>query len=470
MLKQRSEQFQALARGLDLLVCIAAFFAAYAIRSSGPFGQGAIEPIESLTWFLGASVVAHLVIYPVVGFYESLRMKSLFDIAAMVVRAAVIEFFVLGSMVFLIQAKTTSRYFFGLFLVINYSVILAEKIGVRFVLSSIRRRGYNFRQILVVGSGDNAERIIQTLQRSKHWGYVPMGVLAEEKGIANVESVPVLGRIGDLEEIIKSKTVDEVVFALQRIDADEVSGPLRVCEKLGIPIRFSLGFLAIPRATIAFTQIDQVPLVTFHTTLRTPFEEFWKRLIDIVISVVGLAVTGLLLPWIYWKVRRESPGPLFFKQPRVGENGRTFRCYKFRTMRLDAEERKSELMAKNVMQGPIFKIEDDPRVFPFGNFMRRTSIDELPQFLNVLRGDMSVVGTRPPTPDEVRLYETHYRKRLSIRPGVTGLWQVSGRNDIRDFEDILKLDMEYIERWSIGLDLRIIFRTIWVIFFRRGAY
>jgi lipopolysaccharide/colanic/teichoic acid biosynthesis glycosyltransferase len=139
-------------------------------------------------------------------------------------------------------------------------------------------------------------------------------------------------------------------------------------------------------------------------------------------------------------------------------------------MALDAEARKQDLVSKNQMAGPLFKIENDPRVFAFGAFMRRTSIDELPQFFNILRGDMSVVGTRPPTPDEVKIYETRYRKRLSVRPGLTGLWQVSGRSEIRDFEDVLKLDVDYIERWSIGLDLQIIFKTIWVTLFRKGAF
>jgi lipopolysaccharide/colanic/teichoic acid biosynthesis glycosyltransferase len=179
---------------------------------------------------------------------------------------------------------------------------------------------------------------------------------------------------------------------------------------------------------------------------------------------------GLLMPWVAWRIKRESPGPVFFKQLRVGENGRRFRCYKFRTMHLNAEARKAELMAKNQMAGPMFKLADDPRVFPYGGFLRRTSLDELPQFLNVLRGDMSVVGTRPPTPEEVSAYETEYRRRLSIKPGVTGLWQVSGRSDITDFQEVLALDLHYIDRWSLALDMKIILKTLWVVLFGRGAY
>jgi lipopolysaccharide/colanic/teichoic acid biosynthesis glycosyltransferase len=161
---------------------------------------------------------------------------------------------------------------------------------------------------------------------------------------------------------------------------------------------------------------------------------------------------------------------VIFKQYRIGENGRRFKCYKFRTMSLDAESRKQDLLPANQMSGPMFKLRSDPRVFPFGVFLRRTSLDELPQFFNILRGDMSLVGTRPPTPEEVVQYEMHFRRRLSIRPGLTGLWQVSGRSQITKFEQVLELDLEYIDRWSIWLDFKILFRTLWMVVGRRGAY
>jgi exopolysaccharide biosynthesis polyprenyl glycosylphosphotransferase len=215
--------------------------------------------------------------------------------------------------------------------------------------------------------------------------------------------------------------------------------------------------------------LDDIPVATFYTTLMSPTQVFIKRSLDIVIALVGLLLTGVLFPWIALMVKRDG-GPIFFKQMRVGENGRKFKCYKFRTMIPNAEAGKQALAKENQVAGPMFKVKDDPRITPFGKFLRRTSLDELPQFLNILRGDMSVVGTRPPTPDEVSLYETHYRRRLSIRPGLTGMWQVSGRNQIKRFEDILELDLYYIDHWSTWLDLKIILRTIWISLFGRGAY
>ena len=194
-----------------------------------------------------------------------------------------------------------------------------------------------------------------------------------------------------------------------------------------------------------------------------------KRMIDICGALVGMVITliaGVILaPFLLL----ESPGPLIFKQKRVGVNGRIFDFYKFRSMYKDAEARKKDLMAQNEMEGPMFKVENDPRVTKVGAFIRKTSIDELPQFWNVLKGDMSLVGTRPPTVDEYQQYSYYQKRRISFRPGITGLWQISGRSDIKDFDEVVKLDLEYIDNWSLLLDFKIMFKTILVVFRGSGA-
>ena len=187
--------------------------------------------------------------------------------------------------------------------------------------------------------------------------------------------------------------------------------------------------------------------------------EVVKRLIDIAGAIVGLVLTGISVVLVAPFILLESPGPLFFSQIRIGKNGRRFQIYKFRSMYADAEDRK----------GLMFKIKDDPRITRVGKFIRKTSIDELPQFWNVLKGDMSLIGTRPPTVDEFEKYKGQYKRRLTLRPGITGLWQVSGRSNIQDFEDVLALDLKYIDTWSLGLDIKILFQTVYVVFFRRGA-
>ena len=191
---------------------------------------------------------------------------------------------------------------------------------------------------------------------------------------------------------------------------------------------------------------------------------------DIVISIIGIILTGIVAILIYPIVRKEAPGPLIFKQTRMGQNGKKFQIYKFRSMYMDAEERKKELMEKNQLSSDLmFKMDNDPRIFPFGQKLRDWSLDELPQFINVLKGDMSVVGTRPPTYDEYKKYELHHFKRMQVKPGITGMWQTSGRSNILDFEEVVKLDLKYIEEWSLRLDIKIIFRTILVVLKREGS-
>lgn len=476
MLKKRNEQIQVLVRVVDLSVGVISFFLAYHLRSGERVVSqfGGIDTTGSLSWILAISLGLHLLIYPYFEFYKSLRLRTISNITSMVVRACVAEFFILGGMVFVIQAKTTSRYFFGLYIVVNYGLVWIEKLGARVFLSTVRKRGYNYRQVLIVGTGSNALRVLAVLKRNKHWGYTACGILREESSENQIgdfiSGIPVLAELDQLEDVVKNQTIDEIFFAMDRIDLNEVARHVAFAETVGLPTRFSLGIFDLTKSKVTFSHLDDLPVVTFYTSLMTPAEALLKRTLDIVISLVGLMVVVVVYPWISWQIRKESPGPVIFKQMRVGENGRRFKCYKFRTMTLDAESLQEELVAANQMKGPLFKIQNDPRVTSFGDFLRRTSLDELPQFLNVIRGDMSLVGTRPPTPAEVALYETAYKRRLSIRPGLTGLWQVSGRNTVVRFEDVLALDLEYIDNWSLWLDLTIIVKTVSAVVFRKGAF
>ena len=194
-----------------------------------------------------------------------------------------------------------------------------------------------------------------------------------------------------------------------------------------------------------------------------------KRALDVIGSLVGMVILAVATVFVAPAIRLTSPGPVFFGQTRVGKNGRRFTCYKFRSMYLDAEERKKELMAQNEVDGLMFKMTDDPRITKVGRFIRRTSIDELPQFWNILKGDMSLVGTRPPTVDEFEQYEARHKCRLSMTPGLTGLWQISGRSEIKDFDEVVKLDMQYIDNWSIGLDIKILIKTVKAVLTGRGS-
>jgi exopolysaccharide biosynthesis polyprenyl glycosylphosphotransferase len=238
---------------------------------------------------------------------------------------------------------------------------------------------------------------------------------------------------------------------------------------MGITVHISMEEMLVGFPNQSMENFGGHKSVSSSLTTVSSVELAIKRLMDIVGSLVGLVFTGIAFiiyaPIIY----KQSPGPIIFKQKRVGKGGRIFEVYKFRSMYMDAEERKKELMAKNKMKGQMFKLDNDPRIIPIGKFMRRMSIDELPQFYNILKGDMSLVGTRPPTLDEVAKYKLHHKVRLSVKPGLTGMWQVSGRSNITDFEEVVALDEKYISEWSLALDIKILFQTIYVVFTGKGA-
>ena len=209
--------------------------------------------------------------------------------------------------------------------------------------------------------------------------------------------------------------------------------------------------------------------INYSEKVFSPGDLAVKRLFDILGGIIGMVFTAIIFIFLAPAIKLDSPGPVIFSQTRVGRNGKRFKFYKFRSMYIDAEERKKDLMKQNQVNGLMFKMDDDPRITKVGKFIRKTSLDEFPQFWNVLKGDMSLVGTRPPTEDEFQHYNEYYRKRLSIKPGITGLWQVSGRSDIKDFDEVVKLDIKYIDNWSITEDFRILLKTIAVVFKHKGA-
>ena len=288
-------------------------------------------------------------------------------------------------------------------------------------------------------------------------------------GFVSLDGTGGLGSIEQLTDLVIQHTVDEVIFVLPKDFMGEVEPYLQGCEELGVTVRMLLDLYDLKLSKTYLSYVGSVPMLTFHTVTLNEGQMLVKRMMDIAGALVGLVITGIATLVLAPVIKLDSPGPVFFRQQRVGQNGRIFWCYKFRSMYRDAEERMEELKGKNEMSGAVFKMKDDPRITRVGKFLRRTSLDELPQFYNVLKGDMSLVGTRPPTVDEVLSYEVYHRRRLSIKPGITGLWQVSGRNDIKDFEEIYQLDIKYIDTWSIALDIKIIAKTFAVVVSRNGA-
>ena len=279
-----------------------------------------------------------------------------------------------------------------------------------------------------------------------------------------------LGSLEDLEMLIRRYHLDQI-YILQKREEQLFSMQKYVdlCIDMGVTVRMVVDFYKRRRADSYVSCVGTYPVITYHTVTLNTGEQVIKRIMDVAGGLAGIVLFSPVMLLAALAIKLDSPGPVIFRQIRVGKNGRTFQIYKFRSMYVDAEARKKELMAQNEMNGLMFKMEDDPRITRVGRFIRRTSIDELPQFFDVVRGSMSLVGTRPPTLDEYRQYESHHKRRLSMKPGITGLWQVSGRSDIDDFEEVVKLDVQYIDNWSIWMDIYLLFRTVGVVFDRKGA-
>lgn len=273
----------------------------------------------------------------------------------------------------------------------------------------------------------------------------------------------------DIDEYMKRQAIDEALLSLPNSSREYISSLLKTLQSMGIVAHVAANSLGLSEEAKQVGELGNYRVLTYGTRIFTPADLFIKRAMDICGGLTGLLITGILSIFVVPAICLESPGPAIFKQIRVGKNGRKFAIYKFRSMYMDAEERKRELMEKNEMNGLMFKIKDDPRITRTGRFIRKTSIDEFPQFLNVLKGDMSLVGTRPPTVDEFEQYEEHHKRRLSLKPGITGMWQVSGRSDIQDFEDVVRMDLEYIDNWSVWLDIKILIQTVFVVFSHKGA-
>lgn len=454
MLKQQARLFRNLTILFDILVVSIAFL--LASYFSGRIGGGG-EPHEH--------ALVLLIVFPVwfglfayFNLYSSLRTRSLPDVLLAVVKIHFAGAIAVSSILYLTAHHGSSRILLGFFVLISLVLICVEKTSVKLFLSAIRKRGYNFRHILIIGENERAQRFIRLVEEHAGWGLRIVGN-------------PPLGEVRNIPEVCATHTVDEVVVCLpkeQMVEADEVRHML---QGMGITVRMVPdGSVFLPlREELSYFH-DEIPMFTYYGKPFVVGQLFLKRCLDVAGALAGLGLTFFLFPFIALAIRLDSPGPLFFRQVRVGENGRLFTCWKFRSMYRDAERRKKELTPLNEMNGALFKIRNDPRVTRVGKVLRRLSLDELPQFWNVLRGEMSLVGTRPPTPEEVAGYGYKHRKRICIRPGITGLWQVSGRNDIRDFDEVVRLDIEYIDQWSLWLDVKILMKTFRVLLARNGAY
>ncbi|MEO8276964.1 MAG: sugar transferase, partial [Thermoanaerobaculia bacterium] len=470
MLKQQARLIASLVFLLDLVLISAAFFLAHALRShllpmlGGRWIPGALYPVERYLPLLPLALVLWSLLLWSSGRYRSHRTVPVFDEAAAIVRITVTASILFLLIIWglrlderLLADGRLSRIWIALFSFLAGALLLGEKLLLRLSSRYVRAHGFNYRTVLVVGANASARGLAEAILGHRFWGYRVAGFLADEDEVVpdallRSPGPQVLGRVSDIGRILETQVIDEVLFAIDRRDFDRFEDLFLALQEQGIITRFALNFFPHARASVQLEDLDGAPLLTFSTGPTSVGGLLVKRALDIVLGGVLLVLSLPLLAVISLTIRfSASRGGILFRQTRCGRGGRLFTLYKFRTMSEDAEGRRHEIEHLNEMDGPVFKARNDPRVTPFGRFLRKFSLDELPQFWNVVKGDMSLVGPRPPIPEEVAQYERWQRRRLAMKPGLTCLWQVSGRNEL-DFDQWMKLDLAYIDNWSPWLD------------------
>ena len=402
------------------------------------------------------------------GLYSDRRSPSLLNLYWSISKCVSSDFAALIAGIFILNPSDYSRIFFMYFYLFTLFILLLERSIIYFYVRAMAHNSFNARKILVVGDMERGRFVSDMLERQLSWGHEVVGRLtAHNQDRKNGDT---LGTIDKLPEVLCEHAIDEVIFTLDGDRSVNLRPYLDACKKMGIPTRILPALWQPGGQAISVEICQNIPFFIMQTVNFNATGILYKRMLDLIGSMVGVIIFILIYPFVALTVKLDSSGPVLFKQKRMGKNGRLFNLYKFRTMYMDAEQRKHELMEKNEMNGAMFKLQKDPRITKAGLWLRKFSIDEIPQFLNVLKGEMSLVGTRPPTLDEVAQYQPEHLKRISAKPGITGLWQVSGRNKITDFEKIVELDCRYLDNWRFSDDIKLLFKTLWVVLQRKGAF
>ena len=454
---------------LDILCLQLAFILAYEIRVAK--GIPYLNPLyENMAFVL--VIFQLLVSFFGESFSSVLRRGFLIEMKCMIEHEICVMLLAVLYLFMSQQGVMYSRGAFTIMCTLYFFIAYAARIGWKKVIRSRKFAEGEKRSILIITTDAEAANVVKALRGDSYGTYHLAGValLDKNKTGSMIQRVPVVAGTDDVTAYIHKNWVDEVFFALPE-HVDIPKKIMKDCNRMGVVTHVQLAALNELGKNQVVEEIAGYVVLSSSINIVSSWQLLVKRLMDIAGGLVGCIFTGIIYIFIAPIMKVKSPGPVFFSQVRMGKNGKPFKIYKFRSMYMDAEERKKELMEKNnIKDGLMFKMDDDPRIIKgIGHFIRKTSLDEFPQFWNILKGDMSLVGTRPPTMDEWDKYELHHRRRLAIKPGLTGMWQVSGRSEITDFEEVVELDTKYIEQWSIGLDIKILFKTVTVVFTGSGA-
>ena len=481
MLKERARIVAGGLLVVDLALIVVAFFVSFWLRNDLLPAVGLtpsdLYPLELYLPLLPVFLLIWGSLTLTFHLYHSQRTASLLVEMWDIIRVSIAGTLLLTLVIFLFQLDRKllgddqiSRLWILFFVATTFLLISGRTVTVRLVARWVRSHGYNYRTVLVAGTNETARKIGRTIEQHPHWGFRILGFVSESSDDPPTDMEPhlLLGQMEDIAEIVEDNVVDEVIFALGLREFNRLENLLLQLEEQGVRARLALDLFPHAKARVQIGTLEELPLLTYSTTPTSELRLAGKRVMDICISllVLGLSLPAMLITALAIKIG--SSGTILYRQTRCGLHGRKFTLFKFRTMVENADQQLHQLSHLNEMQGPVFKMKEDPRITPVGRKLRRLSLDELPQLWNVLKGDMSLVGPRPPVPQEVSSYERWQRRRLSMRPGLTCLWQIRGRNDI-DFERWMQLDLEYIDNWSPMLDIQILAKTIPAVLSGRGA-
>jgi len=469
MFDERTQRLRSITTLLDIALTVAAFLISYYI-------QGEVRENFS------ADILSHLALLPLIialwgfslsyfGAYRPPRGTSRFDYGWAVLRAVITGTAILLTLLFVLKIQYVSRAVVVTFAILNVFLLVGLRVAIAAYFRHSLKRGDNYHKVLIIGTGNRAIHLSETLRRQAEWGLHIVGHLDPDATRTGKEILgsKVLGTLEDIHTVLKGHVIDEVIIAIPRAMIPNVDKIAFACEEEGVKLRMMADVFDVHVARMRLVEVGTVPLLTLESVSQEEWKVLVKRVFDLVAAICSLPIFGPVMIMTAIAIKLDSQGPVFFMQERIGQNKRRFRMYKFRSMVVGSENKLKELEHLNEAEGPIFKIKNDPRVTRVGNIIRKTSIDELPQIFNVIRGEMSLVGPRPMSVRDVDLFDKGIqRKRFSVKPGLTCLWQVSGRSQL-PFHKWLELDLYYIENWSLALDLKILFKTIPVVLKGTGA-
>ena len=454
------------------LAVLIAWYVRYELELTPPLGEGFVyQPYSAYLPLAAGLTVLCILIFRFEGLYALARGQSYLDEVYTIANGLTTATVLLMAITFFLRPLVYSRsmYVYTALLILVFLCI--ERLLIRQLWSHWRKRGIGVDRVLIVGAGEVGRALIRNVVAQPDLAYQIVGFVDDnaERGQTDIGRFSALGSTENISRLLRERQIDEVIITLPWTARDKIIRILNLCQRARVTAKIVPDMFQLSLSRITIDDVGGIPLISVHETRMSLLDSVIKRMIDMVGSLVLLTLFAPVMLIITILIRLDSEGPVIFAQKRIGRSGREFIAYKFRTMRVGADEEKATLNGLNEARGPIFKIRNDPRRTRVGRWVRRTSMDELPQFFNVLKGDMSIVGPRPALPEEVEQYQEWHKRRLEIAPGITGLWQVSGRNELI-FDEMVMLDIYYIENWTPWTDIWIMLRTIPTILFARGAY